>query len=364
MTTAEIQAILCPVNDDHVVLVHRLKDTSLIERLGGMMLDDVLSKLSSTSPAGSKTRARLFTTTPEIERLLDAQSTYSAKSAPGHFLPVVLDDQGHYLRQMPLKEADPSLLVSASTVNPAVLAAVVATQIILRRLQVMEALIQEMRADVSELIDRWDSQQRAKLRAMLLDLGELGSLVGTTEVEWGIVQGYREGLMTLHGEFVEEIKRLGGQLMAHSSLTHAWASLTPKQAERLAVLIQLEALLIRAIEAWTAMYLLHRPVNTTTEEATRRALDRVFTLKEEAAKAILTVPADALPTKPELTTVLRIGPIRANRKLEKARENQQSTSSAMPSSIQSIQASGEPLPLKITGEPSHIPSTHESDAMP
>lgn len=349
MTGLEFPAVLCPVDEHHVVVIHRTEDASLIGRLGGVVLDAVLAKLSGSSPASPTTQARLFSTTPEIERLLDAGSTHSAKSTPGHFLPVVLDDQGHYLRQIPLREADPSLLASAGAVNPAVLATVVATQVLLRRLQVMENLLREVRADTAELIARWDSQQRAKLRATLLDLADLGGLVHTTEVEWGIVQGHRETLTTLHGELVEEIQRLGDQLIQHSNLTHAWASLTPKQAERLAVLIQLEALLIRGLEGWTAMYLLHRPANAATEEATRKALDRIQTLKEEAIRAIKRVPAQTLPAKPELAAVLQIGPIRARKNLVKATANRQTARTALPTSIKSIQASGEPTPLPITG---------------
>lgn len=343
MTGPEIQAILCPVDDEHVVVIHRAEDSSLVEGLGGVVLDAVLTKLSGAGPQISTIQTRLFSTTPELERLLNEGHTYDAKSAPGHFLPAVLDDQGHYLRQVPLKEVDPSLLASAGAVNPAVLATVVATQVLLRRLQVMEDLIREVRADTAELIDREDAQQRAQLRTVLMDLADFGGFVDSTDDEWRMVQGHRDTLTDQHGEIVEEIQRLSRQLNQHPSLTRGWASLTTKQADRLDMLIQLETLVIDGLERWTATYLLRRP----PEGAARNALERIQTLRGEASRAISLIPAQPLPAKPAYTTVLQIGPIRASKNLAKARDNQETALRALPVTIKSMQASGKPEPLQI-----------------
>ena len=101
------------------------------------------------------------------------------------------------------------------------------------------------------------------------------------------------------------------------------------------------------MERWTALYLLHRPLDGSTEEARRAALRRIETVRGEAISAISMLPAGSLPDKPELTTVMKIGPIRADRELARARRNYEKATPDIAATLESITIDNQPTPLQI-----------------
>ncbi|MDF8262711.1 hypothetical protein [Luteipulveratus flavus] len=342
----ELEGVLYPVGDNRVVLIHHARDAAGFEAIAGVALKAVLAKVAGRGGLPSSCEARLFTTTPEIEQLLSKGRTYGAASAPGHFLPVVLDENRKYLRQVPLKEVDPVLLNGAA--GPNALATAAALGAIAQRLAVIEELIHDIKADVEEILDRWDARQRGQLRAVLNDLSDFTALATSiSAIEWGIVQGHRTALMELHSELVEELQRHCGRLRAHDHPTRRWSTITERVAERIDTIVRLELLVLTGLDQWTSLYLQHRPNDRSASATRQSALNRVDEVRREATAAFSLLPIDPTPNATVLGSVLMNGPIRANRELDKARRHHRITRPAIASAHHWVTAQDMGHPLKL-----------------
>lgn len=341
----EFHAILSPIGDGQVVLTHRSDAGGDLGALGGQALNFLRSLGQPQAAPAAATTQKLFTTTPEVEALMAANTLRDAPGTTGHVLPVVIDADNRFVRQAPLKEVDPSLLIATS--DPAMLAVRAAAQLILAQLDHIEEQIRHVRADTQELLDRWDGRQKAELRAILLDLKEFVDSTDTSGGHWRQVEGYRKDLMTLHGEFTGELQRIAQKIKSAASPVAGWAEVGYRDAQRIDALVQLELLVVQALERWTLLYLLQLDGTSLLDASRENAMNRVRMVRSEADTALSRVPIAELPEKPLLKATLARGVLPARRQLRTARANRAAAATSLKANPQPLQLTSMPPALQI-----------------
>jgi len=282
--SAGTPALLYPFGDEVVVLTDE-SDPDPFERLGraAVSLTSVVAEIAGSPPP--RARATVFTTTPEVERLL-GQCRTNAAGDGGHFLPILLDENGQYLRQIPLKKVDPGL--AAAALNPAVLAVVAATQVITARLDQLAEQIRHVGLDVKQILRKLNWAQEADIEARLRNIDDIYARGACSRHEWSTIAGDRTALATHHGEIVKELKSAADGVNPPSSLEDGWRS---SDIGRLNQLIGLSCQVLQGMARWSQIYLTVWPAEELTQEVANGERRRL-----EDAIAAVSDALDRFPT--------------------------------------------------------------------
>ena len=264
-------ALLYPVGEE-VVVVSRHADHDPFAGLGPAAFDLATKAFQFLGAQPDSAQARVFTTTPEIQSMLDHCNKYPAADS-GYFYPMLVDKNGHYLRQIPLKEVDPSLVAAAA--NPAVLAVAAATQVIMARLDQLAAQIEDVGLDVKQILHflRWE--QESEIQTRLRNIDDIHARGTCSPHEWSTIASDRTALDAQHGRIVKELTSLADTVQSAGSLEEGWLRLRPEDLDRIPHLVTLGRLVLVGMARWSQIYLTVDPdvMSQQIADSERRRLE-------------------------------------------------------------------------------------------